>query len=85
MLHNSNQYDGWRSHFESQDESKLHFDQFLMMSVVGQSGYGKSSLLNRLLGDSSTPFKTDDIEACTQDCQAVSIETKDSLNQIFLV
>lgn len=49
------------------------------VSIVGQTGVGKSSLLNALFG---TQLKTDPVKPCTKEIEEIPIETKQK-NTLF--
>ena len=63
-----------------QDElrTRVNERQF-RVSIVGQTGVGKSSLINALFG---TKLKTDPVKPCTKDIEEIPIETKQK-NTLF--
>lgn len=52
-----------------------------IVSVMGQTGVGKSSLINALFG---TEFETDPVRPCTKEVQAYEVETDDESTLRFL-
>lgn len=54
--------------------SKAEADKPLIVAVMGQTGVGKSTLINRLFG---TNFKTDPVKPCTKEVEQATAKSKD--------
>ncbi len=71
----------------TEDHFKLVIDELgtrvnerqFRVSIVGQTGVGKSSLLNALFG---TQLKTDPVKPCTKEIEEIPVETKQK-NTLF--
>jgi energy-coupling factor transporter ATP-binding protein EcfA2 len=53
---------------------KAEADKPLVVAVMGQTGVGKSTLINRLFG---TNLKTDPVKPCTKEVERVVVKSKD--------